>query len=286
VYGADASTGRRLGGVLESRTRSNVVLHLDERSERPRVPGVSRLPDGIEALAEGEVDLALCPAEELGGTLDTRIEIVGVPERGDPRDALLARRGSAQPLWQVSAGSRIGVRDQRAAGLLRVSRPDLVAVEEDPENHHQLLEDGGLSGLITSMDHISVDDDADRLGEVFPTSEWIPGPGQAALVLLARSGEPQAREAGGHLIHPLTMLAVQAELETVRCLSLDDEVGVGVVGLPYPGGFRLKGLVITSDGRQAVTAALSAEGLDAPEAGERLAQDLLDRGAGLLGSRH
>src|SRR5436190_18076711 len=74
------------------------------------------------ALLDGEVDLGVHSAKDLPTELPEGLEIAGVPEREDPRDAYVGRVSS---LGEVPKGSRIGTSSLRRRAQILARRPDL-----------------------------------------------------------------------------------------------------------------------------------------------------------------
>ena len=146
------------------------------------------------------------------------------------------------------------------------------------------VDEGDLAGVVTSYNRIAGTSDMGRIGESFPLTAWIPAPGHGALAILARRGEDAAWEVAEHLVHPDSMRAVRAELETARALELDAEAGLGVVARTFPGGMRLWGMVVGEDGRQVVRGEVSANGGPPEGPARELATLLQDRGAATVGA--
>src|SRR5437016_3510287 len=73
-----------------------------------------------EALLDGAADLAVLSLKDLPTELPAGLVLAAVPEREDPRDALVGRR-----LDELPAGARVGTSSLRRAAQLRQVRPDL-----------------------------------------------------------------------------------------------------------------------------------------------------------------
>src|SRR5919108_48481 len=78
------------------------------------------------ALLDGQVDLGVHSAKDLPTDLPEGLEIAGVPNREDPRDAYIGRVSS---LGEVPEGSRIGTSSLRRRAQILALRPDLEIVE-------------------------------------------------------------------------------------------------------------------------------------------------------------
>src|SRR5215472_13701451 len=74
-----------------------------------------------EALLDGRADLAVHSLKDLPTELPAGLVLAAIPEREDPRDAILGKR-----LDDLAAGARVGTSSLRRAAQLRRLRPDLV----------------------------------------------------------------------------------------------------------------------------------------------------------------
>lgn len=280
VYGPAARKG--LEGVL----RGGIRVGADVRSVGfggSSRAGSDGVPEWLQVLVQEDVDLALCPLEAVRETLDDRIAIVGVPERGDPRDVVLGRAGAPPPsLSELPPEGAVAVADVRAAGLLAARRPDLKPVPAgELADDLARLDDSRLAAVIVSRNRIAGTSDERRVGEVLSPEEWVPAPGQAALAILARRGEAGTIEVGGRLVNREITRAVRAEVAVARGLTLPRDRGLGVASLPFPGGLRLRGIVVSTDGCRFVRATVTATEGGAHDPGELLAAALRQRGAEL-----
>src|SRR5438874_4853037 len=74
-----------------------------------------------EALLDGRADLAVHSLKDLPTELPAGLVLAAVPEREDPRDAIVGRR-----LDELPQGAKVGSSSLRRAAQLRRLRPDLV----------------------------------------------------------------------------------------------------------------------------------------------------------------
>ena len=74
-----------------------------------------------EALLDGRADLAVHSLKDLPTELPDGLVLAAIPEREDPRDAILGRK-----LDDLPAGAKVGTSSLRRAAQLRRLRPDLV----------------------------------------------------------------------------------------------------------------------------------------------------------------
>ena len=76
------------------------------------------------ALLDNRIDIAVHSLKDMPSSLTTELVIAAVPEREDPRDALISRKGI--PLEDLPAGSRIATGSIRRQALVKSMRPDLI----------------------------------------------------------------------------------------------------------------------------------------------------------------
>lgn len=246
-----------------------------------------------EAMLDGRIDLAVHSLKDLPTRLPEGIALVAVSAREDARDALVTRDGSgfaALPLGAVIATSSL----RRRAQLL-VARPDLEIIEvrgnvdtrlakldRNASVAATMLASAGLVRL--GLGH--------RISERLPFSLMLPAPGQAALAVTGRTEDAAAAEAAERAIHDAgTALCVGAERALLNALEGGCEVPVAALGelVEDAGGsghlLRLRGRVVSLDGRQVVEGALTARvhaQAEADEAGASLAARLVQEGAGRI----
>ena len=73
-----------------------------------------------EALLDGRADLAVHSLKDLPTELPPGLVLAAVPEREDPRDAVIGK-----PLAELARGATVGTSSLRRAAQLRALRPDL-----------------------------------------------------------------------------------------------------------------------------------------------------------------
>src|ERR1039457_2935795 len=74
-----------------------------------------------EALLDGRAHLAVHSMKDLPTELPAGLVLAAVPEREDPRDALVGKR-----LEELAQGAKVGTSSLRRAAQLRKLRPDLI----------------------------------------------------------------------------------------------------------------------------------------------------------------
>src|SRR5947209_4884258 len=73
-----------------------------------------------EALLNGDIDVAVHSLKDMPTDLPAGLTLAALPQREDPRDALVGRR-----LTDLRSGARVGTSSLRRSAQLRALRPDL-----------------------------------------------------------------------------------------------------------------------------------------------------------------
>ena len=169
------------------------------------------------ALLDGEVDLVVHSFKDLPTQPVEGLEVICVPPREDPHDALCARDGLT--LAALPEGARVGTGSPRRAAQLLATRPDLEVVDLRGNVPTRLARVRGLEAVGVGTDEPVAPSRADaagdldavvlalsglrRLGlehcasEVLDLETMLPAPAQGALAVETRAGALEAREGGG-----------------------------------------------------------------------------------------
>jgi hydroxymethylbilane synthase len=244
------------------------------------------------ALHDGSIDLAVHSLKDLPTEMPSGLSLGAVPERADPRDALVSR--SRGVLAALPAGASVGTSSTRRAAQLLHHRPDLRILDlrgnADTRLRKATDPEGPYDAVIIARAALERLGRLDVATEVLDEGLMLPAPGQGAMAVQCRS---ESRTLG--LLRPLdhvpTELAVTAERAFLEGLGGGCAVPVAALGTVADGVLRLRGRVSSPDGAGRVDAELervvvtpSGPSLAAARsAGLELAATALDRGArGLL----
>ena len=166
----------------------------------------------VEALLDGQVDLAVHSAKDVPTDEAPGLVIAAYPPREDPRDALVCRvRGTT--LETLPDAARVGTDSPRRGALLRAIRPDLdiVPLHGNVDTRLAKLDRGDADALVLAVAGLARLGRADRIDEILPVSIVAPAPGQGSLAVQARADDTEAIEAVARLDDAATRTAVQAE---------------------------------------------------------------------------
>lgn len=231
-----------------------------------------------EALAGGEVDLAVHSLKDVPVTLPEPLALAAILERADPRDALVA---GGFGLAALPVKARVGTSSLRRRALLAEARPDVRALDlrGNVDTRLRRRREGHFEAVILAMAGLV------RLGllaevtEALDPERFVPAPGQGAIALEARAGDP-VLEAVAFLHHESTAREVAAERSFLAALGGDCNVPLGAFARTAASGLRLS--VFAASTRDTSLLRAAGEGNAPEELGRRLAEDLLARGAHAL----
>jgi hydroxymethylbilane synthase len=185
-----------------------------DRSSAPlsQIGGQGVFTKAIEdALAAGEIDLAVHSLKDLPPQIAGGLAIAAVPPRGDPRDALVSRDG--RPLHDLPPGARIGTSSARRAVQLVALRRDIepVDIRGNVDTRVRTVEAGEYDAAVLALAGLRRLDLDAKVAQVFSVEEMIPAPGQAALAVEVRADDAEALALAAAIDHVETRACVRVE---------------------------------------------------------------------------
>ncbi|HET6412439.1 MAG TPA: hydroxymethylbilane synthase [Anaeromyxobacter sp.] len=239
-----------------------------------------------DALLAGLAEVAVHSMKDLPAELSQGLVIGGVPEREDPRDALVAPRAGS--LGGLPKGARVGTSSLRRGAQLRALRPDLriEVVRGNVETRLKKALHGSSPSAEPSLDAVVLAHAglirlglAHHVTYLFPPEEMLPAVAQGALALEGRAGDGATLARLLALEHPKTRVEVEAERGFLRRIGGSCQIPVAAHATAFGGEVRLRALVASVDGSRLVRGERSGPSGGARELGELVAEDLLSRGA-------
>lgn len=208
--------------VVDALRRSGRTISIDvkeivtqgDRDAKPmsEIGGQGVFTKAIEdALLRGDIDVAVHSMKDLPPKLTAGLAIAAIPQRGDPRDALVTRDG--RKLAELPAGARIGTGSARRAVQLRALRPDVepVDIRGNVDTRIRKVDGGEYDAAVLAMAGFERLGLVARVSQVFSINEMVPSPGQGALAVQVRVGDDVAWDAVEALDHRQTRIAVAYE---------------------------------------------------------------------------
>ncbi|HEY0767359.1 MAG TPA: hydroxymethylbilane synthase [Steroidobacteraceae bacterium] len=245
------------------------------------------------ALISGTVDIAVHSLKDLATQIEPGVELAATLLRADPRDALVSKSGAV--LAALRRGARIGTSSLRRRAFLARARPDAVPVElrGNVPTRIQRLQRGDYDAIILAAAGLTRLDLQQHVTAYLAPAEFPPAVSQGVIGVCARTGD----EATLRWLTPLddraARLATSAERALLKRIEGGCQVPLGALATLDGPTLELFASVCALDGSQLLSArgvasATSAAQLTVAEAvalGERIADELLARGAAELIAR-
>jgi hydroxymethylbilane synthase len=274
----------RLAEVLP--TRSADIVSIVTRGDVDQQPFLELSESGVfttdveKELAAGRVDVAVHSLKDLPVSAPGALPIVAVPLRDDPADAIVSREGHA--LRDLPRGARIGTSSPRRSCIVRSIRPDLevVPIRGNVDTRVRKLDAGEYDAIVLAVAGLDRVGLLGRISERLDPRDYPPAPGQAALAVQVRAGDPELHDAVGRLDDPEARATTTAERSCLRALGGGCARPLGAHAWSEDDTLRMVAFVGSPDGRTLLRA--QGEGRAPGELGEELARSLLGQGAGAL----
>lgn len=213
------------------------------------------------ALIEGRADLAVHSAKDLPAVTGEGLRLAAVPERGDPRDALVGT-----PLDQLPEGATVATGSARRRAQLAELRPDLHFAELRGNMATRLAKAPDFDAIVVAAVAFERLGLAEHISDVLSAEEFIPQVGQAALAVECRSDDDVTAELLAAIEHAPSRRRLDAERAFLAELGGDCSLPAGAFA------------EITNDGRVQLAAILSGGVGDPVHRGSAIGDD-----PGLLG---
>jgi len=228
-----------------------------------------------EALLDGRADLAVHSLKDLPTELPDGLVLAAIPEREDPRDAVVGKK-----LADLKPGAKVGTSSLRRAAQLRALRPDLTieSIRGNLDTRIRKLDEGQYESIILAAAGLKRLGWANRIAEILSVDRMCPAVGQGALAIEARAAGA-GFDACQALDHAATHAAVTAERGVLGALGGGCQVPIGAHARVMGDTIQLLAIVASPDGAEIIRAESTGPASQADAIGRRLGADLLTRGA-------
>jgi hydroxymethylbilane synthase len=283
------AVARALGGaeVVTIKTSDNEG-ETGRADTRPRTIGgdKARFVREIErALLDGEVDLGVHSAKDLPTELPEGLEIAGVPERKDVRDAYI---GHVDSLGEVPEGSRIGTSSLRRRAQILARRADLEVVElhGNVDTRLERYQAGDYDGLVLAAAGLARLGRAEEISFAIEVDEFVPAPGQGAIAIESRHSDDRATTAAESITDRGALGTLSAERSLAAALDASCNTPLGAsASLERDGQMRLHAFCGLPDGSEWIRDELVEDASDPESVGRALAERMRAAGAGEILAR-
>lgn len=201
------------------------------------------------ALLAGEVDVAVHSAKDVPLEEEAGLIIAAYPERADPRDALITRRGGSS-LASLPHGAVVGTDSPRRAGFLLATRLDLkiVPLHGNVETRLKRLDDGAADAIVLAAAGIDRLGRGARIDERLEPDIVAPAPGQGALAVQVRRLDLRLVELISAIDDRDIRLAVEAERQVLSATGGTCRAPVGALASVNGDSFAILAAGVNSDG--------------------------------------
>jgi hydroxymethylbilane synthase len=230
-----------------------------------------------DALLAGKVDAAVHSMKDIPFQLPAGIEFGAIPEREDPRDALISNGRKLDDLPPVA---RIGTSSLRRQVQLRHRMPSvrIAMLRGNVDTRLRKLAAGEFDAIVLALAGLKRLGHESVVTQVLDEAFMLPAVGQGALGIACRAGDKKILTHLGALNHEPTRLAVTAERGLLAALEGSCKVPVAGHARIVDGQIVLKGLVANLSGTTVITGEIAGDTAKARDLGMSLGKDLLDRG--------
>ncbi|WP_347351166.1 hydroxymethylbilane synthase [Intrasporangium sp.] len=236
-----------------------------------------------KALLDGRVDLAVHSFKDLPTAPEPGLVVAAVPEREDPRDALVARDGLT--LGELPARAVVGTGSPRRAAQLAALGLGLQVrpVRGNVGTRLGLVESGQVDAVVLARAGLARLGLLELVTEVLDPIQVLPAPGQGALAVECRADRQDVRAAVHALDDVDTRTRVAAERSLLATLEAGCTAPVGALAEVVEGEdgleLSLRAFAGRPDGSLELRRSLVGP-YDEPQLlGARLARILLEDGA-------
>ncbi|HEX4403506.1 MAG TPA: hydroxymethylbilane synthase [Polyangia bacterium] len=232
-----------------------------------------------KALTAGTIDLAVHSLKDVPAELAPGLALVAIPERADPRDALVSRSGA--DLMALPPDSRIGTSSLRRVCQVRALRADLRVeiLRGNVDTRLRKVAEGVVDAGVLACAGLDRLGFGARISQRLTLDEMLPAIGQGALAIEARAADARVVSLTRALSDPAAEITVAAERALLAGLGVGCRTPVAGHAVLTEGRVVLRGLVGRPDASEMIRDEVSGPPSDAASLGADLARRLLARGA-------
>jgi hydroxymethylbilane synthase len=230
------------------------VVVVDTEGDRRRDVAISEIGGkGVfakevqEAVLDGRADLAVHSAKDLPSITVEGLVLAAVPERADPRDALVG-----SPLAALRRGARIGTGSNRRRVQLAQLRPDLSFGDLRGNMHTRLAKAADFDAIVVAVAAFERLDLSQHLTEILDPDLMVPQVAQGALAVECRADDGSLHEVLSRIEHAESRWRVDAERSFLAELGGDCDLPAGAHAVVEARSLRLDAVLASPDGARLV----------------------------------
>ncbi len=234
------------------------------------------------ALEKHRADIAVHSMKDLPGDLPAGLIIAAVLERVDARDALLT--ASAGRLDDLPRGARVGTSSPRRQAQLLAARPDLKieGLRGNVDTRLRRLDSGDMDAIVLACAGLIRLGLEARITARLDPKMFLPAVAQGVIGIECRAADSRTVGLVAVLESQETRIVMDAERAFAHRLGGSCQSPIAAHARLEGQRLLLDGLVAEPDGSRLVRDTASGSIGDPAELGRRLAEKILDAGAGPL----
>jgi hydroxymethylbilane synthase len=250
----------------------------DQRADLHAIGGTGVFTKEVQqTVLDGRADIAVHSAKDLPSETPAGLVLAAVPERADPRDALVGAS-----LRAIPTGGRVGTGSVRRRAQLAAERPDLVfaPLRGNMETRLRKQVDEGHDAIVVAVAALERLGLADRISEVLDPAVLLPQAAQGALGVECRADDAATIARLAAIDDEAAHRAVRAERAFLAELGGGCSLPCGALASVDADDQNvvLEALLAALDG--SIMLRTQVTGSDAAEVGARAARELLDTKGG------
>ncbi len=232
------------------------------------------------AMLRGEIDMAVHSMKDLPTVLPDGLVVGAVCEREYPGDVLVAPNGSS--LVELPSGAVIGTSSLRRSAQIRRYRRDLkiASLRGNVQTRIRKLDQKKYDAAILAYAGVHRMGLDHRISQVIPFEIILPAVGQGSVGVEVAADNDKMLALVKNIDHTESRLAIEAERAFLKKLEGGCQVPIGAHAAVEGGCMRLEGAVFSLDGTDMVRASMIGDTTEAELLGVKLAEKLLESGAG------
>lgn len=234
-----------------------------------------------DALLQNEIDLAVHSYKDLPTENPLPLRVSAVLEREDPRDTLVAPKGTGfLDNNDAAATVATGSNRRKAQWLHKYPEHTITNIRGNVNTRLRKVKENGWDGAIFAAAGLK------RINLTHHISaylDWmVPAPAQGAMAVMIREGDQKMLEITSLLNHPETERCTSAERDLLNEMEAGCSAPVGAHATIQNSEISLYAVALKTDGSVRYEVTLTAPADSPGEIGRDAARNLLDQGAGSL----
>lgn len=244
-----------------------------------KVGGTGIFIEDLETLLQNKkVDFAVHSMKDLNPDMNPEFMIAAVPEREDPRDALIST--DHIKLSDLKEGAVIGTSSARRGAQIKAIRPDLNTkwIRGPIDSRIEQLNQGDFDAIILAVAGLNRMNLSEKvITEYLEIDRFVPSVAQGALAIQCRADDEEMIEILKLLNDKSTEQATKAERYTLSLLDEDDKAPIGVYANFESDQITIYLSIASLNGTKLLTT--SATGNDYKIVAKQVADELIAQGA-------